>query len=169
MPDICDLILEDHETFRRLFAGLDDLRASGAGQGAFERAWRPVAELLEVHAATEEELFYPRLLGRGDDADEETKDAIADHNDIRDAVHRATDHEVGTDGWWNAVLDARAKNSDHMAEEERGAVPDFRANADGALREDLGLRWRRFQAEHAEAKGIDLTDKDPERYVSRNG
>lgn len=168
MPDICDLIMEDHETFRRLFAELDDLRASGAGQQAFEHAWRPGADLLEVHAASEEELFYPRLLPRGDDADEETKDAIVDHNDIRQALRRAEGEQVGSDAWWNAVLDARAKNSDHMAEEERGALPDFRANTDGKLREELGIRWLRFQAEHAAAQGIDLSNRDPERYIARH-
>ncbi|MGH9088219.1 MAG: hemerythrin domain-containing protein [Acidimicrobiales bacterium] len=169
MPDICDLILEGHETFRRHFAELDDLRAAGAGRDAFAREWKPVADLLEVHAASEEELFYPRLLPRGDDAEEETRDAIGDHNDIRDAVRRATEREVGSDEWWNAVLDAREQNSDHMAEEERGAIPDFRAHAEGSLREDLGVHWLRFQAEHAEARGIDLADKDPDRYVARHG
>ena len=168
MPDICDLILEDHQRFRRRFAELDELRAARADPDVLDRAWVPVAELLEVHAAAEEALFYPRLLPRGDDAHDETKDAITDHNDIRDAVRRAGGTSAGSDGWWAAVLDARAKNSDHMGEEERGAIPDFRQHADGQLREDLGARWVEFEARHAGARDVDTSDKDPDRYIARH-
>lgn len=168
MPDICDLVLADHETFRRRFAELDDLRASRTHAEELDRAWRPIADLLEVHAAAEEELFYPRLLPRGDDAEEETRDAIRDHNDIRDAVHRADGGRPGSEGWWSAVDDARSTNSDHIAEEERGAIPDFRLHADGDLRERLGVRWLQFHAEHAGARHVDEPDKDPDRYVARH-
>jgi hypothetical protein len=51
MADITQLILEDHETFRREFAALDD--AQGPEQlGAI---WEPLAALLNVHAVAEEE------------------------------------------------------------------------------------------------------------------
>jgi hypothetical protein len=45
-----------------------------------------LAILLEAHADAEEKLFSPRLLDVGKEGDEETDDAISDHNDIRDAV-----------------------------------------------------------------------------------
>jgi hypothetical protein len=168
VPDICDLILDDHERFRRSFADLDDLRRAGASADAFGRAWQSLADLLELHATAEEALFYPKLLRRGDDAEEETQDAISDHNDIRDAIRRAGGANVGGDDWWQAVLDARAANSDHLAEEERAALADFRVNAEGGLREELGDRWLRYRAEHAGARGLDLDDEDPDRYIAEH-
>src|SRR4051794_41409715 len=87
VPDICDLILDDHEIFRRRFAELDDERRSDVAVVC--ALWAPLAEHLERHANAEEDLFYPALLRRGADAEEETDDAIRDHNKIRDAVRRA--------------------------------------------------------------------------------
>ena len=77
--DITDLILDEHGDFRRRFVELWDLRHSG-DPGAVAVVWQPLADLLEVHASAEEEIFYPVLLQRGsDEAPEETNDAIGDH------------------------------------------------------------------------------------------
>lgn len=55
MPDICDLILDDHARFRRRFAEMDELRASGKDRAHLERGWEPPAELLERRAVLGEE------------------------------------------------------------------------------------------------------------------
>lgn len=162
MADITQLILDDHNAFRRQFAALDD-----ANSPADLRAiWEPLAELLEVHAAAEEAIFYPQLLRRGNDAEDETVDAISDHNDIRDGVHEAARHPVGSSKWWDGVWQARRANSDHMAEEEDDALADFRRNTPLSVREDLGRQFDEFKTNHAGAQGIETDDKDPEGYVS---
>ncbi len=168
MPDITDIVLDEHETFRRRFAELDDKRAAGAGRAVLEGLWRPLANLLERHAAAEEELFYPRLLQKGANAEEETEDAISDHNDIRAAIARAADEVAGGEKWWRAVLDARNANSDHMAEEEREAFPDFREHVDMKTRAELGEAWLRYAEEHAGARGLELEQKDPEEYIEEH-
>lgn len=167
MPDVCDLILDDHATFRRRFAELDELRARGADAPACAGAWEPLAELLELHAQCEEVLFYPQLLHEGDDADEETRDALTDHNDIRDGIRDARGTEPGTEPWWKAVLEVRATNSDHIAEEERGAIPDFRVHATPVEREGLGARWLEYRATHG-GDSVDADDKDVDRYIARH-
>ncbi|MGH3801206.1 MAG: hemerythrin domain-containing protein [Pseudonocardiaceae bacterium] len=162
MADITQLILDDHETFRREFAALDD-----AGEPEELRAiWEPLAALLDVHALAEEAIFYPQLLRRGDDAEDETLDAIGDHNDIRDGVHEAARHPIGSPQWWEAVRQARVANSSHMAEEEDDALADFRRNAPLSVREELGHRFLQFKADHADARDLDTSDKDPQKYVS---
>ncbi len=169
MPDICDLILDDHERFRRRFAELDNRRRDGAEPDRLQALWQPLADLLETHASAEEDMFYPRLLERGDNAEEETEDAVSDHNDIREAVRRAAGQEPGSAPWWQAVLDAREENSDHMAEEEREALPDFRENVADGVRDELGDRWLAFRQEHAGARGLDLDQVDVEEYVDQHG
>ena len=85
-----------------------------------------------MHAAGEEAIFYPELLRVGIAArrkagvEGETLDAIDDHNDIRDAVTEAGRHPVGSDAWYATVAGANADNGDHMAEEEREGLTDFR-------------------------------------------
>ena len=166
--DITHLILDDHERFRREFAQLDELRAARSTTAAdLNRVWAPLADFLDVHAAAEEEVFYPELLRKGsDDAEGETLDAIGDHNDIRDGVRDAGRRPPGSAEWWEAVNRTRAANDEHMGEEEHEGLADFRLNAAPALRESLGRRFRSFKSEHAGTRGLDTSDKDPEAYVA---
>lgn len=168
MPDIADLILDEHDIFRRRFAELDDKRAADAPAEDLDRLWQPLANLLERHASAEEELFYPRLLKKGDNARDETEDAISDHNDIRAAIARARHQSPGEESWWEAVLGAREANSDHMAEEEREALADFRQNASEKDRQELGERWLSFSEDHAGARGLDLSQPDPQDYIEEH-
>jgi hypothetical protein len=167
VADITQLILDDHEWFRRRFAELDDLRAEGAEPSALRAVWRPLADLLDVHAEAEERIFYPQLLRKGaNDPEEETLDAIGDHNDIRDAIRRADAAAVGTAAWWAGVNAARAANTEHMAEEEDDALADYRRNSDAAARRELGRAFLQFKATHRTAAAVDTSDKDPEAYVA---
>jgi hypothetical protein len=169
--DITQLILDDHEQQRRLFAAMDEVdRADGE---ALAPLWDRLATFLEVHARAEEELFYPPLLelGQGatdaESAEEETEDAIGDHNSIRDAVAASRRWEAGSDAWWAAVDAARRANSTHMGEEERQGLADFRRHADAGLRHELGVRFAAYEAEHAD--GVAPEDLDPEEYVAEHG
>jgi Hemerythrin HHE cation binding domain len=167
MTDITALILADHGWFREQFAKLDDLQAqTPVDRAALDRVWRPLADKLDVHAYIEEKIFYPQLLKRGtDDPEGETLDAIGDHNDIRDGVRDAHAARIGTDQWWAAVGRTRAANDDHMSEEEREGLSDFRRNAPVGLREALGQQYGEFMARHPTPKGLPIVDRDPQRYV----
>jgi hypothetical protein len=171
MADITTLILDDHNWFREQFAKLDELQAqTPEDPTALARVWRPLADKLDVHAYIEEQIFYPQLLKRGaDDPEGETLDAIGDHNDIRDAVRAANVAGVGTDKWWAAVGTTRVANDDHMAEEEREGLSDFRRHAPIGLREALGRQYSEFMSRHPTTKGLPIADRDPKRYVENFG
>ena len=81
-----------------------------------------------------------------DEPEGETLDAIGDHNDIRDGVRDANAAETATDEWWAAVGRARVANDDHMGEEEREGLADFRRHAPIGLREALGRQYSEFMA-----------------------
>jgi hypothetical protein len=167
MADITMLILNDHAWFREQFARLDYLQARTSTESdALERVWRPLADKLDVHAYIEEKIFYPQLLQRGaDDPEGETLDAIGDHNDIRDGVRDANAASIVTDEWWAAVGRSRQANDEHMGEEEREGLSDFRRNAPAGLREALGVQYSEFMAEHPTTKGLHIADRDPQAYV----
>jgi hypothetical protein len=167
MADITMSILADHDWFREQFAKLDDLQAqTPVNRRALERVWRPLADKLDVHAYIEEKIFYPQLLKRGaDDPEGETLDAIGDHNDIRDGVRDANAAGIASDEWWVAVGRTRLANDDHMGEEEREGLADFRRHAPIGLREALGHQYRQFMAQHTTTRGLTIVDRDPEAYV----
>ena len=165
--DITQLILDDHHEQRRLFAILEQIDRGDAG--TLGVLWARLAAFLEVHAAAEEEVFYPELLrvgqatGRIGTAEEETLDAIGDHNDIRDTIAAVAGHAAGSDGWHDAVAAANQANGDHMAEEEREGLTDFRRFVGLQQRHDLAVAFAVFEAGHI--TGIEPVDKDPATYV----
>lgn len=167
--DVTELILNDHYEQRRMFAMLDEL---GNDPRRLAPVWDRLATFLEVHAEAEERLFYPELLrvGRGaggeDSSASETKDAIKDHNEIRAAIRRAAQSPTGSSQWWDAVTDARIANSDHIAEEEREDLADFRRHASIQERHDLAVQFAVFEASHV--TGVREASPDPGEYVTRH-
>lgn len=168
--DITQLILDDHHEQRRLFAIIEQIEPSDSS--SLSAVWRRLATFLEVHAETEEKLFYPELLrvGRGagdkDGVEEETLDAIKDHNEIRDAVAAVAKEKVGTPQWFKAVAAANKANSDHMAEEEREGLTDFRRQASLQLRHDLAVAFASYEAAHVD--GVTPVDKEPKSWVAEH-
>ncbi len=165
--DITQLILDDHHEQRRLFAMLEQINP--ANTDVLSAIWGRLAAFLELHAKAEEEIFYPALLRAGIVArrragvEDETLDAIGDHNEIRDAVTEAAKHPAGSDSWYAAVTAANAANSDHMAEEEREGLTDFRRLASLQERHELAVAFAAYEARNY--GGVTPVDVDPETYV----
>ena len=61
--DITRLILDDHYEQRRLFAILEEIDSTD--NVTLGDVWSRLSAFLELHAATEEKLFYPALLQAG--------------------------------------------------------------------------------------------------------
>ena len=165
--DITQLILDDHHEQRRLFAILEQV--SRTDVETLSVLWGRLGTFLELHAAAEEAIFYPALLRVGvaarrqAGAEAETLDAIRDHNEIRDAVVQVARYPVGSADWFAAVTAANLANSDHMAEEEREGLTDFRRLAGLQERHDLAIAFAAFQARNY--AGVPVVDKDPETYI----
>lgn len=162
---VTDHIRLDHDWFRRQFAAVSDARDNVL---ALCVLWEELSARLEVHAAAEETLFYPRLLKDDADAADDTTDAIRDHNDIRDAIREAGQHEIGDVRWWAAVAAACNANDEHMHEEEEGPLREFDDVASSAEQAALAAAFSAFEQNHAGGRGISDEDKDPSRYVAEH-
>jgi len=165
--DITQLILDDHYEQRRLFAILEQV--GNTDTEVLAELWARLSTFLEIHAATEEKIFYPALLnaglqsGHAKNAEGETLDAIKDHNEIRDTIAQVALHEVGTPEWRQAVFSVNRANGDHMAEEEREGLTDFRQTASLEQRHSLAVEFIGFEAHHY--LGVVPVDRDPATYV----
>ncbi len=167
--DITEIILADHEEQRRMFARIDDVDPSDTQ--TLRALWNRLSAMLETHAEAEERYFYPELLKLGErlkdstEADE-TEDAIGDHNDIRDGIRAAAQHDVGSKEWWEGVMAARKANDEHMGEEEHEGLRDFRQHVDLDTRHQFAVTFIAYQAGHV--RGVPIVDKDPGKYVEDN-
>lgn len=168
--DITQLILDDHAEQRRLFAIIEEIGADN--RQALKLVWQRLRALLDTHAEAEERYFYPDVLkvgtgaNDGVSADAETKDAIKDHNDIRDTAAAVDTHEVGSSDWFAALGKCNKANSKHMGEEERQGMTDIRAHASLERRHELAVAFAAFESAHL--LGVEPVDKDPSEYVKRN-
>jgi hypothetical protein len=168
--DITDLILTEHESFRRAFAALDKVLAPESDPATHQRRladlWAPLAAHLERHAAAEELVLFPTLLRHGTNAEHETLDAVGDHNEIRDAVREAAAHPAGSPEWWKAVERVRSENTHHMGEEEDEALSDLRRTTTAEQRVALG---RLFLIALDQYRGRPpVPNTDPRAYVARH-
>jgi|SRR5271165_6171492 len=165
--DITQLILDDHHEQRRRFAILEQIDSADAS--ALGDIWARLSVFLEVHAAAEEAIFYPELVKLAigpqplSSAEPETVDAIHDHNEIRDAIAAVEGHQIGNPAWRDAVAEANRANGDHMAEEEREGLTDFRRRVSLAERHALAVAFAEFEARNF--AGVRPVDKDPATYV----
>ena len=167
--DITQIIEHQHAEQRRMFAMLEEWpREDTEGLAA---VWKRLEILLETHAEAEERYFYPELLRLGtgaadaDSVEEEVEDAVKDHNDLRKAIRKVGRCRTGSAAWWTAVTDANVYNSNHMGEEERQDLADFRQRASLELRHEIAVSFLRFESVKA-ATGILPKDKDPKAYVA---
>lgn len=166
--DITEVILHQHAEQRRMFAYLEEWPKDDTD--GLAAMWHRLEILLEVHAESEERHFYHQLVavgegaGDADSVDDEVEDAIKDHNEIRAAIREVAKHEPGSEKWWAAVTEANVANSEHMGEEERQDLTDFRRRASLEERHELAVRFLRFEAQKW-AEGIKPVDKDPADFV----
>lgn len=167
--DIVDCILADHNRQRTLFAALDEARDDPVALG---NIFNHLKTFLEAHAEAEERHFYPTLLKKGDgaldsdSAEETTEDAIDDHNKIAEAAEEAVRHPPGSDAWWAAVDKCNYHNSEHMSEEERQGLTDFRRTVPLQERTRLAIQYLAFEAKHAGS--YQRQEKDPDDYIEKN-
>lgn len=162
--DITVLIRSEHDAFRRAFTEIEAL----TDPAELTTRWRELADQLEVHAAGEEEVFYPALLRKVDDSEGDTEHAVKDHNEIREATRKVDDHEVGTDPWWAAFREAREATVDHLGEEETDVLPPFQQEIPEQKRSELGMAWMKFLEDHENARGLSGEEKDPQEYVEEH-
>lgn len=167
--DIVDCILADHNRQRTMFAALDEARDDPVALG---KIFNHLKNFLEAHAEAEERFFYPTLLKKGDgaldsdNAAETTEDAIEDHNEIAEAAEAALRETPGSEAWWIAVDQCNLHNSEHMSEEERQGLTDFRRSVPRDERARLAIQYLAFESKHAGE--YQRTEKDPGAYIEKH-
>jgi hemerythrin superfamily protein len=101
---------------------------------------------LERHASAEEKVLYPRVRKDVPEGGEEVKDAVEEHDQIRESLKEVEEHESGTELFTLAVAQLIATTKHHVGVEEGELLPDFRASSDAREREELGRRFEEAKA-----------------------
>ena len=142
MTDIIDLVLQDHRAVEKLFVELQ--AATGASDQS--KLFVQIRDSLEGHASAEEKVLYPRVRKDIAEGNDESKDAIEEHDQIRESLKEVEEHEAGTELFMLAVAQLVATTKHHVGVEEAELLPDFRNNSEESEREALGLRFEEAKA-----------------------
>ena len=149
MPNVIELLNQDHRTVERLFAEFESTQD-------FDVALQ-ICEELTVHATVEEEIVYP-VLERVDATLE--REAEQEHAEAKQLIARIQTMDPTDGALVPTVLQLKAGIEHHVSEEEGEAWPKMRSAASNRL-DELGTAVERRKAEllgHALAPGAVPTE-----------
>lgn len=142
--DIIELILADHRRIRRLCGALEDAvrQSSDPGHGwMLAPAWERLAGLLEEHTRAEDEICRLPMFRCLPRASGSRREAIGDHDDIREAISEASLQPAASVPWRRAVRAVVTTSTNHIDWEEREVLAQSRLRLTLARRRELGRQW----------------------------
>lgn len=169
-----EILRADHRQIMRLEKALQAAGASGPGpREALAQAWDKLAGHLAAHADALEEICALPMFGTSPAALERMHEAVADLDDIREAVLETCLQTAGTLAWWSAVKSALSACDQHRDRSEQGFLSDFRSRADSTLSQRLASQWSAFIAARARdlaaARKPARTARDTNSWPNTNG
>ena len=143
-----DLLKEDHDTVRELFASLEATTKRGAKKRTDLLA--KIAQALEAHTTIEEEIFYPAFKAAAEEADDAAMyyEAIEEHRAAGDLVLpdlQATDPTTDRFSGRAKVLKELVEH--HAREEEKEMFPKARKLLGAKALRELGETMQQRKAE----------------------
>lgn len=147
MTGIVELVLAGHQRILLLQQALADAGRPGAQRDsarALAMVWGRLADMIDVQAAAEEEVCYLPMVAARSWSWQQMEDAVADLDEIREAVAEAQLETAGSRAWWRAVKAALSACAEHFDRQEEGVLADFARRADRRLCQQLGGQWSAF-------------------------
>jgi hypothetical protein len=149
-----DLLKKDHDAVKGLLSEFED--SSDRSHQKRSALARQICTELKVHAAIEEEIFYPAVKAlRSKDAKFEVEEALQEHKQIKAAVAEITKMEPADEPALGAIMKVLKEDVEHHAdEEEKEMFKEARKMGDSSL-EELGqkLQSRKEQLKAAASTG----------------
>lgn len=150
------MLKTDHDKVKKLFAKFEKAHSSEKQEVVSE-----ALEELKIHAAVEEQLFYPALRQQMEDEDGLMDEADEEHHVVKFLIAELEQMQ-GNEDYWEAKFTVLAENVRHHIKEEEGEIfPKARKTAIdfAALGEQMAERKKAFLQQ-----GV---PKDPEAEMVR--
>ncbi len=149
--DAVQLLTADHKEVKAFFAKYKTLAEGDADGGDRQALAETICDALTVHAAIEEEIFYPAVRGATDD-DDLMNEALVEHASAKELVAQIKDMDPDDD-LYDAKVTVLGEYIDHHVKEEEGEMFPEARKAKLDLKElgaELLARKNELMAELAE-------------------
>lgn len=137
MPDVVELIEQDHREVESLFAGFERSRDADIAS--------KICEDLDLHADAEEQVVYPVIASDVPGGAEMVKEAKGEHREARQLIgriRRTSDHDKLSE----LVSELRQAVEHHVREEESDVLPKTRQALDSSRLNELGKAFQDAKA-----------------------
>lgn len=121
MPNALQLIKQDHKKVEALFQKYKKAR----GQESKRKIAEDAMEQLEVHAAIEEEIFYPAAKRELEDG-EIVEEAIKEHSEVKDLIEELRSMESDDEDFDSKFAELVENVQHHVKEEENEMLPQVK-------------------------------------------
>lgn len=119
MPNATQMIRQDHKKVEGLFKKFEQTQGSQAKRRLAENA---MAEL-EVHAALEEEIFYPAVKKEVDDGSSMVQEAIEEHQTVKQLISELKGMQEANEEFESQFSQLMENVQHHVEEEESEMLP----------------------------------------------
>jgi hemerythrin superfamily protein len=166
--DATALLKQDHETVAKLFKEYSAV-AKADDDAAKESVVAEISAALEVHAAVEEEIFYPAVKqARAEKTKDAVREGYEEHKEIK-ALVAALESISPDDESYDAKVKVLKEDVEHHVEEEEGEMfPDARKFLGKEGLEELGEQIAERKAE-LESPSSRSSAKKPASSKSSSG
>lgn len=119
MPNATQMIRQDHKKVEGLFKKFEQTQGSQSKRRLAENA---MAEL-EVHAALEEEIFYPAVKKEVDDGSSMVQEAIEEHQTVKQLISELKGMQEANEEFESQFSQLMENVQHHVEEEESEMLP----------------------------------------------
>jgi hemerythrin superfamily protein len=132
MPDIAQIIANDHREVEELFAQLEN------NEGDRRRLVDRVVSELSAHATAEEQVVYPAIRDMVPSGGRMADEAIAEHNTMKQQISKLEQGQPGDLEFENALTSLIDAVRIHVPEEENELLPALRSVIGEDKMDELG-------------------------------
>jgi hemerythrin superfamily protein len=157
MPDVVDLIVQDHRELQRMFTELKT-------DPSRRKALAPLmSTLLFAHSRAEESEVYPRARAAG--GEEDVEHSQEEHLVADQLAERLTGLDPESDEFGDVLRQLIDAVTHHLQEEEEDVLPHMRERMSPDELSEIGERFLAARAEHLGEQPDDMTKSQLEQQA----
>ena len=138
--DAIALLTADHREVKEMFEQFDEL--GDRAKASKEKLKEKICKALIAHTTIEEEIFYPAMRAKGEDAEDMVDEAVVEHASAKDLIKQLQEMQPDDDLYDAKVKVLGEQIDHHVQEEEKEMFP--KAKKSGldlmALGQEMALR-----------------------------
>ena len=127
LPDVIDLLLEQHEHIKDLFAQVESTDTESRAERFDE-----LRRFLAVHETAEEMVVHPRLRREDDRSSHVVEDRLTEEHTAKEALSHLDDMDVDDPAFMQQFASLKTQVLAHARNEEREEFPLLRSKVDQA-------------------------------------